>query len=83
MQGQGMCRAGTMPQSRGYHAPQAQPCLSYVEICIGLMLVADLVRACVCVGRTQTCPFCPESFSCHASLLDTERGYISPVALLA
>lgn len=52
MQGQGIyveraqCRS---PVAMGYHAPQAQPCLSYVEICIGVILVADLVRACVCV----------------------------------
>lgn len=37
-----------IPVAIDYHAPQAQPCLPDVEICIGLMLVADLVRACVC-----------------------------------
>lgn len=77
MQGQGIRRAHTAALPWLYHAPQAQPCLSYVEICIGLMLVADLAWVCVCVGRVQTCPFCRESFSCHARLLNMEREYIS------
>lgn len=54
MQGQGIRRAHTAALPWLYHAPQAQPCLSYVEICIGLILVADL--ACVW-GEFKPVPF--------------------------
>lgn len=58
MQGQGIRRAHTAALPWLYHAPQAQPCLSYVEICIGLMLVADLAWVCVCVwGEFKPVPF--------------------------
>lgn len=56
MQGQGIRRAHTAAVPWLYHAPQAQPCLSDVEICTGLMLVADL--ACVC-GANSNLPVLP------------------------
>lgn len=56
MQGQGIRRAHTAAVPWLYHAPQAQPCLPDVEICIGLMLVADLARVCGASSNLSVLP---------------------------
>lgn len=73
MQGQGMRRAHIAAVPWLYHATQAQPCLPYVEICIGLILVADLawVRVCVC-GATSNLSLLPQIIQLPCAI--TEHG---------